>query len=158
MQSFLICKWKSANSICKQSINKSDMKTIMMVASKRSNLRHKSIAALLYYIELIKATKSPQISYNGRLTCRGFKCSINNTFLHKNLPISAKNTTFAAKFNKNLPIMSYISVAQYASIWRYKKDCSESSLFCIIVPTLISVYNSPTWCYACRQTWGTPRA
>ena len=35
------------------------MKTIMMVASKRSNLQHKSIAALLYYIELIKATKSP---------------------------------------------------------------------------------------------------
>ena len=44
------------------------------------------------------------------------KCSINNTFLYKNLPISAKNTTFAAKFNKNLSIMSYISVAQYASI------------------------------------------
>ena len=35
------------------------MKTIMMVTSKRSNLQHKSIAALLYYIELIKAIKSP---------------------------------------------------------------------------------------------------
>ena len=29
--------------------------------------------------------------------------------------MSAKNTTFAAKFNKNLPIMSYISVSQYAA-------------------------------------------
>ena len=68
--------------------------------------------------------------------------------------MSAKNTTFAAKFNKNLPIMSYISVAQYASSEDTKKTApyDESSLFCIIVPPLISVCNSPTWCYAYRQT------
>ncbi len=66
--------------------------------------------------------------------------------------MSAKNTTFAAKFNKNLPIMSYISVAQYASSEDTKKTAPKSSLFCIIVPTLFSVYNSPTWCYACRLT------
>ena len=65
--------------------------------------------------------------------------------------MSAKNTTFAAKFNKNLPIMSYISVAQYASSEDTKKTAPKSSLFCIIVLTL-SVYNSPTWCYACRLT------
>ena len=48
--------------------------------------------------------------------------------------------------------MSYISVAQYASSEDTKKTAPKSSLFCIIVPTLISVYNSPTWCYACRLT------
>ncbi len=31
--------------------------------------------------------------------------------------MSAKNTTFAAKFNKNLPIMTFISVAQYAELY-----------------------------------------
>ena len=34
----------------------------------------------------------------------------------------------------------------------YTKKTAESSLFCTIVPTLISVYSSPTWCYACHQT------
>ena len=43
--------------------------------------------------------------------------------------MSAKNTTFAAKFNKNLPIMSYISVAQYASSEDTKKTAPKSSLF-----------------------------
>ena len=38
--------------------------------------------------------------------------------------MSAKNTTFAAKFNKILPIMSYISVAQYASSEDTKKTAS----------------------------------
>ena len=52
--------------------------------------------------------------------------------------MSAKNTTFAAKFNKNLPIMSYISVAQYASSEDTKKTAVKSSLFCIIVPTLLA--------------------
>ena len=48
--------------------------------------------------------------------------------------------------------MSYMSVAQYASYEDTKKTAPKSSLFYIIVPTLISAYNSPTWCYACRQT------
>ena len=47
--------------------------------------------------------------------------------------------------------MSYISVSQYASSEDTKKTAPKSSLFCIIVLTL-SVYNSPTWCYACRLT------
>ena len=59
-------------------------------------------------------------------------------FFIQNLPMSAKNTTFAAKFNKNLPIMSYISVAQYASSEDTKKTALKSSLFCIIVPTLLA--------------------
>ena len=46
----------------------------------------------------------------------GLTPELKGLFLYKNLTISAKNTTVAAKFNKNLPIMSYISVAQYASI------------------------------------------
>ena len=50
--------------------------------------------------------------------------------------MSAKNTTFAAKFNKNLPIMSYISVAQYASSEDTKKTAPKSSLFCIVEKVL----------------------
>ena len=43
--------------------------------------------------------------------------------------MSAKNTTFAAKFNKNLPIMSYISVAQYASSEDIKKTAFGAVFF-----------------------------
>ena len=43
--------------------------------------------------------------------------------------MSAKNTTFAAKFNKNLPIMSYISVAQYASSEDTKKTAFGAVFF-----------------------------
>ena len=43
--------------------------------------------------------------------------------------MSAKNTTFAAKFNKNLPIMSYISVVQYASSEDTKKTAPKAVFF-----------------------------
>ena len=65
------------------------------------------------------------MSYSGRLTCRGFlvKMQHKQHFFTQKLAESAKNTTFAAKFNENLPIMSYISVSQYASSEDTKKDC-----------------------------------
>ena len=74
-------------------------------------------------------------------------------FFIQNLPMSAKNTTFAAKFNKILAIYPLHNM----QVLKIQKRLLWSSLFCIIVLTL-SVYSSPTWYYACRQTLGTPRA
>ena len=59
--------------------------------------------------------------------------------------------------------MSYISVAQYASSEDTKKTAFGAVFFvCNFIPnpisrtenggTKFSAYNSPTWCYACRQT------
>ena len=66
-----------------------------------------------------KPTKVPQMSYSGRLTCRGLLVKMQHKqhfFMQKLADIGKKTLPLQQNSIKNLPIMSYISVAQYASI------------------------------------------